>query len=129
MAFDTWGGSWGTSWGLSWTRGDAPPPAVVVDVGHFGPSTYLKRIKKDRAKRDELRRIVEAAFRGRDVDEPEEVPLVAALEAKIVKDVRQELDVAGLTASLDRIEAMIAEIERAIEEEEEEDMIAIMLLS
>lgn len=128
---DAWGGSWGVSWGVSWGAGTvAPTPEPprrrgAIDLRKLQDNA-LEFERREQASKAELRAAIERAFAD-PVVEPQ-VVATAPARREIAKAVLIDIRTDGLTASLGRIERMVAEYARLIEEEREEEEAVVALL-
>lgn len=137
---DAWGGSWGSSWGLSWTGSGTPaPPADETDTHDGRPRlwdvrraerTQQERERLRKASEDELRSIVERAFRRANGEpEPDESePLAQPGRRELARFIQADIRTDGLSAKLRDIEALILEYERLVEEERDDEEAAAILL-
>lgn len=137
---DFWGGSWGSSWGLSWTGDGTPPtpPADELDTHDGQPrvwdvrkaeSTQQERERLRKASQDELRSIVERAFRkaNGEPDEPTE-PLTQPERREMARYIQADIRTDGLVSRLRDLEALIVEYERLVQEERDDEEAAAILL-
>jgi len=100
------------------------PPIVIIDSGGDGSRRKAHQAKRE-AWDNELKVIIERAFMDApDIDDANDV--TPEVKREIIRAVRYEADMSGIDASAARIEALLAEYIKQLNDEEEEA--AIMLL-
>ena len=118
--------------------GVTPPPTVELDTHDGSPrvwdvrkaeQTQQERERLRRASQDELRSVVERAFRKADGETDESEPLAQPVRREMARVIQADMRTDGMSARLRDIEALIREYARLVEEErDEEEAVAILLL-
>lgn len=135
----SWGESFGQSFGISFGGASSVPVVLDTDT-HDGRARWdvtkadraqQERERLRRASQDELRSIVERAFRKANGEpEPNEVtePVTAPERREMARLIQADIRTEGLSARLRDIEALILEYQRLIEEERDDEEAAAILL-